>query len=245
MKTIKFIILVVIVFTFSLLNGQVTDIDSNTYKTVKIGNQEWMAENLNVSHFRNGDPITEAKTDKEWVKAMEEKQPAWCYIYDIDPNGEKYGKLYNIYAICDSRGLAPQGYHIPSQEEWELLFKTISYVYNNDAGNKLKSTSGWQGYKGINLSGEYVLIEGVNGSNEFGFNALPNGDRNRDGMFAHEELHPLGYMGRWWCSSSCIPNYYDLGENRPISQVTLNAGGGFIGTEYTIDYGIGVRCLKD
>jgi uncharacterized protein (TIGR02145 family) len=242
MKTLNLIILALI-FSIQLL-AQLKDIDGNSYEIIKIGKQEWMSKNLNSSHFRNGDTIPEAKTNIEWENSMEKKQPAWCHIYDIDPNGLKIGKLYNIYAVCDPRGLAPEGYRIPTVKDWELLYTTISWKYNNHAGNKLKSTYGWQNYSGT-TNGKYNLVDGGNGTNEYGFNALPNSDRRFDGRYSHEELHPAGYMARWWCSSSCISNYYDLGLNRPFSQVTLNAGGGFIGSEYTNDYGVAVRCLKD
>ena len=89
------------------------------YKSVKIDNQEWMAENLNIDKFRNGDRIPEVKINEEWEKAGNEKKPAWCF-YDNDPaNGEKYGKLYNWHAVNDPRGLAPEGWHVPSDEEWK------------------------------------------------------------------------------------------------------------------------------
>lgn len=91
-------------------------------QTVTIGNQVWMTKNLNVDKFRNGDPIPEAKTDEEWIKAGENKQPAWCY-YENDPaNGEKYGKVFNWYAVNDPRGLAPEGWHDPTEEELQDLF---------------------------------------------------------------------------------------------------------------------------
>ncbi len=94
---------------------------TGSYKSVKIGTQIWMTENLNVSTFRNGEPIPEAKTEEEWKKAGENKQPAWCY-YNNDPkNGAKYGKLYNWCAVNDIRGIAPTGWHIPSYDEWTIL----------------------------------------------------------------------------------------------------------------------------
>ena len=115
----------------------VVSLQKGPYKTVQIGTQVWMTKNLDVSTFRNGDPIPEAKTDEEWEKAGENKQPAWCY-YNNDPgNGEKYGKLYNWYAVNDSRGLAPVGYHIPSDAEWTIL---TDFLGGEDAaGNKMKS----------------------------------------------------------------------------------------------------------
>lgn len=86
----------------------------NGFKTVKIGNQEWVIENLNVDCFRNGDAIPEVKSHKEWIIAGREEKPAWCY-YDNDlANGERYGKLYNWFAVMDPRVLSPEGFHIPS-----------------------------------------------------------------------------------------------------------------------------------
>ncbi|MFZ9583254.1 MAG: fibrobacter succinogenes major paralogous domain-containing protein, partial [Crocinitomicaceae bacterium] len=109
-------------------------------QTVTIGTQVWMTKNLNVSTFRNGDPIPEAKTDEEWKKAGENQQPAWCY-YDNNPaNGAKYGKFYNWYAVNDPRGLAPEGYHVPTDAGWTQL---SDYLGGEDvAGKKMKSTSG-------------------------------------------------------------------------------------------------------
>ena len=105
----------------------------NSFEEVTIGNQIWMTKNLNVDKFRNGDPILEAKTDEEWQKAGEKKQPAWCY-YDNDPkNGEQYGKLYNWYAVNDPRGLAPEGYHVPTDAEWTQL---SDYLGGEDVAGK-------------------------------------------------------------------------------------------------------------
>jgi len=107
-------------------------------QTITIGKQVWMSVNLNVDKFRNGDPIPEAKTDEAWESAWKNNQPAWCY-YDNDPaNGTKYGKLYNWYAVNDPRGLAPAGYHIPTDEEWTVL---TDYLGGGGiAGEKMKMT---------------------------------------------------------------------------------------------------------
>ena len=91
---------------------------------IKIGNQIWMNENLNVSNFRNGDPILEAETNEEWIRAAKEGSPAWCYYENNSVNGEKFGKLYNWYAVNDPRGLAPNGWHIPNINDW---IKLIDY----------------------------------------------------------------------------------------------------------------------
>src|SRR5688500_248117 len=90
---------------------------------IKIGGQTWMTSNLDVSTFRNGDSIPEVTSAEAWVKAAKEGKPAWCY-YQNDP-GKSYGRLYNWYAVNDSRGLAPVGWHIPTNEEWILLEETV------------------------------------------------------------------------------------------------------------------------
>ena len=186
-------------------------------KEVTIGNQVWMSQNLNMDKFRNGDPIPEAKTDEEWEKAYKNKQPAWCY-YDNDPaNGAKYGKLYNWYAVNDLRGLAPVGYHIPTDEEWTVL---TDYLGGEDvAGEKMKSTSGW--------------AESGNGTNESGFSGLPGSTRNLFGTFVN-----IGKHGFWWSSTEVTTNNawsrrlnYDKGDvHRRHFNKTL---------------GFSVRCLRD
>ncbi len=139
-------------------------------KTVKIGNQEWMAENLNVSTFRNGEPILEAKSAAEWKKAGDEGKPAWCY-YENDPaNGEEYGKLYNWFAVTDPRGLAPEGWHAPTDDEWQTLVDYLGGDYV--AGGKIKET-GTAHWESPN----------TNATNESGFSALPGGFRTSFGSY--------------------------------------------------------------
>ncbi len=104
-------------------------------QSVTIGTQVWSTKNLDVSTFRNGDPIPQAKSDEEWSVAMDNQQPAWCY-YDNNPSeSAKYGKLYNWYAVNDPRGLAPSGWHIPCDVEWTVLDNYLK----GDNGNKMKA----------------------------------------------------------------------------------------------------------
>ena len=146
---------------------------------VVIGNQTWTTKNLDVATFRNGDAIPQAKTDEEWEAAGVNKQPAWCYYENDVANGTKYGKLYNWYAVKDARGLAPTGWHIPTDEEWTVL---STFLGGEDvAGKKMKSSSGWN-YKG-------------NGNNSSGFTGLPGGFRYY-GAFAN-----LVGGGGWWSTS--------------------------------------------
>ena len=110
---------------------------TNYAQTVTIGTQVWMTKNLNVDKFRNGDPIPEAKTYEEWTEATENREPAWCY-YDNNPdNGDRYGKLYNWYAVHDPRGLAPEGWKIPSDDDWSRLTDFLGG--KGVAGAKMKS----------------------------------------------------------------------------------------------------------
>ena len=155
-------------------------------QTVTIGSQVWMSKNLDVAKFRNGDPIPEAKTDEEWEKAGRNEQPAWCYYKNDPANGAKYGKLYNWYAVNDSRGLAPVGYHIPSDAEWTILTDYLGG--ENVAGTKMKTKSGW--------------VKNGNGTNSSGFSGLPGGNRNNNGTFNN-----IGNNGNWWSSSENNTNY--------------------------------------
>ncbi len=93
-----------------------------SYSTIVMGNgQEWMAENLRVFYFRNGDPIPIVKTDEAWKEAGENGEPACCYYENNSEYGKTYGVLYNWYAVNDPRGLAPEGWHVPTDAEWTAL----------------------------------------------------------------------------------------------------------------------------
>jgi len=107
---------------------------------IVLNNQKWCKENLMAKQFRNGDPIPEAKTDDEWRKAHVDGKPAWCY-YNNNSNNEGQGILYNWFAISDSRGLVPEGFHVPTIDEVEEL---INFV-GQDAGFKTKSITKWEG----------------------------------------------------------------------------------------------------
>jgi uncharacterized protein (TIGR02145 family) len=192
-------------------------------KSVVIGTQTWMTENLNVDKFKNGDPIPEAKSVEEWTKAGKEGKPAWCY-YDNDPkNGEKYGKLYNWYAVNDPRGLAPAGWHIPSNDDWMTLTNTLGGDETMYA-EKLKSKEGWKA-KSNGESG--------NGSNSSGFSGNPGGMRFADGHF--ENVETAGY---WWSSS-------EESAEEAGCRILKNVGGLLDTYNFTKDRGVAARCIKD
>jgi uncharacterized protein (TIGR02145 family) len=189
--------------------------DGKKYDIVKINSQVWMSENLNASTYRNGDPIRYARTPEEWVDAAEKKEGAWCY-YDNDPkNGEFYGKLYNWYAVNDSRGLAPKGYHIPIDAEWTVLIDKLGG--EDIAGQKMKSKSGWTG--------------DTNGSNSSGFTGLPGGYCANDGFYG---ITGSGYF--WSSSEGTGSAWYRFlyGGNTKVYKDLYNK-----------EYGLSVRCLRD
>jgi uncharacterized protein (TIGR02145 family) len=128
-------IVFIIVFATANLSLQA----QKNIQTVKLGTQEWTAKNLNVVTFRNGDTIPEMKSESDWQKAWEEGKPAWCYYNNESKNSQKYGKLYNWFAVNDQRGLAPKGYHIPTDLEWSRLLSYLGGV--KIAGRKMKVTN--------------------------------------------------------------------------------------------------------
>lgn len=238
-------------------NGDVGTISANhnsnkEQKTTTIGKQVWMTENLNVSSFRNGDPIQEAKTREEWITAGKLGKPAWCY-YENDPSNEfKYGKLYNWFAVSDPRGLAPIGWRIPNFEDMNLL---DSYLWS-DVGLKLKNQSGWGSWtveerckgclgwtedqrkikKCISCDNRGVRISKTNsgnGTNLSGFSALPGGFRNSNGAF-----EKIGLQCNFWSST---PQYSLYGRYRSLS----NMDDELIMNYTTKDFGMSVRCLKE
>ena len=107
-------------YLLTLLLAAVFSSVAYSQSQVKIGKQVWMKENLDVATFRNGEAIPFAKDKSQWLFAVANKIPAYCYV-SFDQKFEPLGKLYNWYAVNDSRGLAPIGYHIPSDDEWTLL----------------------------------------------------------------------------------------------------------------------------
>ena len=205
----------------------VKDRDEN-YPSIKIGSLTWTKENLNVSTFRNGDKIPEAKTKEDWIKAGEEEKPAWCYYENNLKNGVKYGKLYNWYAVNDPRGLSPKGWHISRKNEWREIERKLGEGSQWIAGWKIRSQNMWI----------YA-----NGTNESGFSALPGGSRDELAKFDNEfdESGELGYFGSWWNSDY-------VSENEAFC-ISLNGGamdGGWISFETgNKKSGLSVRCVKD
>jgi uncharacterized protein (TIGR02145 family) len=216
-----FIIIVFLLSSFkSDKNGNVViDIDKNIYKTVIIGDQEWMAENLKVSRFRNGDIIQRIDDKEEWVKAGNEGKPAWCYYNNKDENNLKYGKLYNWHAVNDPRGLAPKGFYIASDYDFSILTEYLeSKGYINKVGVVLKAINGW--------------TNGT-GSDKFGWNGLPGGCRN-----AYGDFYNISTFAGWWTFSEYSEIY--------AWSWRLNSTGIYFERSYGDKLGgFYVRCIKN
>jgi uncharacterized protein (TIGR02145 family) len=161
-------------------------------QTVTIGNQIWSTKNLDVTTFRNGDPIREAKTNEEWKMAHENGIPAWCY-YNNDPlSKEKYGLIYNGYVLVDSRGIVPDGWVIPTKVDWINLLKNTNTNYfemqyvkggiKSEDTDKFRSKTLWSDNK--------------NGTNITGLSVYPSGGRNFTGDFTMNNS-----IARFWTST--------------------------------------------
>ncbi len=185
--------------------------------TIQIGNQKWMSKNLDVAFYRNGDAIPQVTDATAWAALT---TGAWCY-YNNDPiQGGKFGKLYNWYAVNDPRGLAPQGWHIPSDAEWTTLTTTLGGA--SVAGGKMKE-AGIVNWTSPNTAAD----------NSSGWAGLPGGYRDGFGPFSS-----VGGNGLWWSSTESNTanawfrylNYFD----------------GFIDRSFTNKLsGFSVRCLRD
>ena len=195
----------------------VTDIDCNVYHTVTIGTQVWMVENLNVTHYRNGDPIPNITYNTAWLN-----DTTGAYSnYNNDVNYSiSYGRLYNWYAVANNRKIAPAGWHVPTDAEWTVL--TDSLGGDSIAGGKMKEagTAHW-------------LSPNTGATNSSGFTALPGGGRDYNGGFYY-----LTHGAYFWSSTEySSPNAWYRG---------LGYGNESVGRYYDIKTdGFSVRCAHD
>ena len=190
---------------------------ADTISKVVIGTQTCMTYNLDVTNFRNGEEIPEVKSLEEWRAAGEKQQAAWCYYDNDTSNGAKYGKLYNWYAVNDPRGLAPEGWHVPTDQEWTVL---STFLGDDVAGEKMKSSSGWS--------------DNGNGNNSNGFLGLPGGYRDDNGYFGN-----VGYNGYWWGASE-----YD--EANAWYRILSNYDSSFYrDCSFYKSFGFSVRCVRN
>ncbi len=225
-KIILFLLL--IAFPCSLIFAQdkaetVTDIDGNVYKTVIIGNQTWMAENLKVTKYSNGEPIPNIKEADKWRQQINDG--AYCWYDNNISNKEIFGALYNWYAVSQlspDKRLAPAGWHIPSKEEWQILIDFIGGA--EVGGGKLKETG---------IKHWVLLNEGA--TDDYGFNAQPSGIRF---IGIGTKFTDINIVSWWWASSnrSLFKSDYVSISNR-VASISIS--------EINPCNGFAVRCIKD
>lgn len=195
----------------------VTDIDGNIYATVTIAGQTWMAENLSVTHYNDGRPIPSISDNREWSGDY----AGMCCDYNFIAD-EKRGKLYNWYAVEDyqGRGLAPEGWHIPTQKEWQALIDAMGESYS--AGYRLKDSISWP------------PPQWQTTLKKCGFNAISAGERNYYGTFIG-----AGEEAVFWTSTTDEYVYY----KKAVFLGKYGENVNFLGCP--LNYGFSVRCVKD
>lgn len=159
-------------------------------KEIEIGAQIWSKNNLEVTTFKNGDQIEIITDNKKWAKS---KKPAMCYYENNTENGKTYGAMYNLFAVLDSRGLAPEGFKIPSEDDFRNLIDTLG----SQSADKLKSKENWE--------------NGKNGTSQLNFNAFPGGFRQEDG-----EYWSIGNGMFFWSSTKDANDGWYLGIDNDI-----------------------------
>ena len=213
----------VILFTNSCEKDEesdnVTDKDGNVYKTVTIGTQTWLAENLKTTRYQNGDLI--GTTTPATLNITSESLPGYQWSYGgLESNADTYGRLYTWYAATDSRNICPAGWHVPTDAEWTTLITFLGGEIR--AGGKLKETANthWQS-------------PNTDATDEMNYTALPGGYRNQNGEFSG-----TGNYGYWWSST----------ENSMISawNRSMSYGGSNVSRNASYDRnGLSVRCVKN
>ena len=194
----------------------VTDIDGNVYHVIRIGNQTWMQENLKVTHYRNGDPIPNITEHADWINQTE---GAYCNYHNSNMFASTYGRLYNFHAVKDERKLAPEGWRIPTNEDWmELEFQYGGVL----TAGPLKET-GTTHWASPNIAA----------TNESGFTAVPGGSRGDEKDFNQD-----GIRGYWWNTSESFAHFAWF---RTMSNDESMLNPGFT----TKTTGMSVRCIKE
>ena len=214
----KFTIISIIAIVATFGCSRTPPPESQNINTVTICSQIWMTKNLDVSTYRNGDTIPEVTDPTEWQNLT---TGAWCYYDNDSVNGPIYGKLYNWYAMNDPRGLAPTGYHVPSDAEWTLLENCLGG--DTIAGGKMKE-----------MGVIHWINPNIEATNSSGFTGLPGGGRSYDGPF-----YDIGGSASWWNTNG------DVTMN-PWGRLLVYYDG-FIGSliDANKNFGFYVRCLRN
>lgn len=220
-------------FVAASLPERLTDIDGNTYATITIGTQTWMAENLRTTHYNDGIIITNPANSEDWsITAL----GAWCWYNDNATDFSKYGAMYNHIAVNTGK-LCPEGWHVPTDDEWSTLIdylKQSGHNYNGGTGGEavaksLADSTGW----GVSTeSGAVGNTDYPAYRNKSGFTAMPSGFRYSSGNFGL-----AGFGAYWWTSTPDGDNAWCRSIYYSLSYTSRNA--------YSKNAGAAVRCLED
>lgn len=232
MKKSFFVASVCLLYSCNTNTNTNTDSDSDSdYNTVTIGEQVWMTNNLDVITFRNGDTISEVENQVQWAHAGINGEPVWCYYKDDPENGVNHGKLYNWHAVNDPRGLAPEGYHIPSKEEWELLIENLGGAAA--AAPKIKTTNIDDGWKNDREN-----------TNSSGLNVYPSGSRGSSSAFK-DKFSGIRASSDLWTASLTETQVGWSGSETQLSPSYLSVYDEVSINTTTKGSGKSVRCIKD
>lgn len=228
----------------------VSDVDGNVYETTPIGKLRWTAENLQVEHYRNGDPIPREQSVDAWKEARQADRGAWVY-FDNDPSTHPaYGRLYNQYAVADPRGLCPVGWHVPTEADWQEL--ELHLGMEEDSLTQVGTYRGEEEEVGGKLKSQRTeprahprWNEPNNAAtNQTGFTAIPNGFRVGKPLRVPQtegEFRELGNEGPLWTSTNADnPEYPERYWTRTMQHEQIGVWrGGADG------FGLGVRCVMN
>ncbi len=208
-----------IIFNPNLTYGTMTDQEGNVYKTITIGTQTWMAENLRTTKYRNGDPVPNVPDSATWHNLT---TGAYCNYYNDAGNVATYGRIYNWYTVSDPRKITPAGWHVPTIDEWHALYDFLGG--DSVAGGKLKETgtTHWQS-------------PNAGATNETGFTALPGG--MRPFVPGWRDFIGIGYEGFWWSSTETV---YEILNTQIYS---IYSGVSWGGSDK--NRGHSIRCIRD
>jgi len=209
--------------------GTVTDIDGNTYQAIKIGDQWWMAENLKVTHYRNGEEIPNITDPTTWWSDL--TTGAYCEYNNAINNVAVYGRLYNWYAVADSQEIAPVGWRVPTDAEWKQLEMSLGMSQVQADAPGIRGTT--EGAK-MKEAGTTHWFSPNTGSNESGFSGLPGGYRGSFGTFYH-----MGSYAYFWSSTEVGSDY--------AWRRDLNNSSSGVGRYSSVNKhcGFSLRCIKD
>mgnify|MGYP000267568322 CR=1 FL=1 len=218
-----------ILFNPALTYDTLTDINGNTYHTIKIGTQTWMASNLRVTKYLNGDLIGTTSNATKDISSEDSPKYQWAYNGE-ENNVAKYGRLYTWYAITDIRKIAPLGWHIASDAEWDILeaYVSVSPGTSPNIAKALAGSTDWAtDTMKVSIGNDLTL------NNSSGFSALPGGRRYSTGTF-----NGIGKFGYFWNSRQ-----YDA--STAFYKIMGYSNNEMVKSNFSKQYGYSVRCVKD